>query len=212
MNAPSKSIITQSSEKISFFCEPKFSFISFLDENNTPFFLDENNQICQYENDRDKSFEYPYLLKINFDEFKKIKNKYNLVPGCKRFWRRFSQCKRIYIVDKFFEIDNYLRLLNELKIISQCIDYHRITIKIITQNVAALQNISIDGINVEIYFARQDSIDKYLKYIHDRFVWLDGEIWHFGAAAGGMSPRYKAVSGGWDDIDNSFEKLCKNFF
>lgn len=212
MNAPSQNIITQSSGKISVVCKPKFSFVSFLDKNTNPFSIDAGKPICHYENDRDNSFEYPYQLKKNYEEFGKIKKELNLSPGCKRFWRRFSQCEKVYVVDKFFGKDNYSRLLSELKIISQCIDYHRPTIKIITEKVADLKTIPTNGINAEINFALQDNINKYLKYIHDRFVWIDGEIWHFGAAAGGMHPGYQVVSGGWDDIDKNFEKLCENFF
>lgn len=35
--------------------------------------------------------------------------------------------------------------------------------------------------------------------IHDRFVLLDDEIWHFGGAVGGVNLHLTAYSRGWID-------------
>jgi hypothetical protein len=35
------------------------------------------------------------------------------------------------------------------------------------------------------------------KFIHDRFVMLDDELWHFGGTIGGFQPNLTAYSRGW---------------
>lgn len=43
--------------------------------------------------------------------------------------------------------------------------------------------------------------------VHDRFAIMDGEIWHCGAAVGGMHGSLSAVSRGWEDIENRMAKF-----
>ena len=80
--------------------------------------------------------------------------------------------------------------------------------KIIAKNINTLRSFETRH---SIYFAREDYLES-LEYIHDRFAWIDGEIWHFGAAVGGMHAGYHAVSSGWKDKLKCFEKFCESFF
>jgi len=46
-------------------------------------------------------------------------------------------------------------------------------------------------------------------YPHDRFALLDGELWHFGATAGGIHGNVNAFSYGWRDEDVKFSAFFK---
>ena len=48
--------------------------------------------------------------------------------------------------------------------------------------------------------------DESLFNIHDRFAWMDGEIWHFGSTVGGIKPHVTAYSRGWFDHDCRFKE------
>lgn len=43
--------------------------------------------------------------------------------------------------------------------------------------------------------------------LHDRFVLLGGNFWHFGASAGGMHTGLNAYSGPWPDTNSCLARL-----
>ncbi len=44
-------------------------------------------------------------------------------------------------------------------------------------------------------------------FLHDRFVVLDNEMWHFGSTVGGLHNSLTAYSRGWSAIDHKFKDL-----
>ena len=46
--------------------------------------------------------------------------------------------------------------------------------------------------------------------LHDRFVLIDDEIWHFGWTVGGIEPLLTAYSGGWKDHDGTFKRYLND--
>lgn len=51
--------------------------------------------------------------------------------------------------------------------------------------------------------------DESLFNVHDRFAWMDGEIWHFGSTVGGIKPHVTAYSRGWYDHGDKFLKYIE---
>lgn len=207
MYYPKQNINIEINEKYTVSALPELSFTSFLDNNGNSFLYRGRREIGCYENDRECSFDHKYKIKKNYDEFKKISDFVGVRPGCKKFWIRFRYAQKVYILDKFFDEENYFRLLCEIDSLSEHSKTAPVT-KIIAKNINTLRSFETRH---SIYFAREDYLES-LEYIHDRFAWIDGEIWHFGAAVGGMHAGYHAVSSGWEDKLKCFEKFCESFF
>lgn len=131
------------------------------------------------------------------------------------FWNCLLSGRISYIVDKKYS-ERELSLLSALlksrktraearRIVIFCGNMRQCSD---LRNVKDSQTVHAD---IEIYSMEASHLEK---SIHDRFVIIDGEIWHFGCTAGGIYPALTAYSRGWFDRDEKFrtyiEMMIKN--
>ena len=127
--------------------------------------------------------------------------RYNSWP----FWNALFKSCNVYIVDKFFSMKEF-QCVQYVVTKKQGFDLKKLTI-ICSNDCVKLREAkrSINGKNkIEIHVYSMPPAKHY--DIHDRFAWMDGEIWHFGSTVGGIKPHVTAYSRGWYDYDCRFRK------
>lgn len=125
------------------------------------------------------------------------------------FWRCFFTSQEAYIVDRFFSIDEYESLFDlmceqvtsSLNMISILCLNHFNEIKSRNRN----RNGKKEDIQVIVNVFNMENVEGTFFEIHDRFVLLDDEIWHFGGTVGGVNLHLTAYSRGWIDRDRRFK-------
>ncbi len=131
-------------------------------------------------------------------------------PGSQEFWDAFSQSESVVFADKFFSPSNYRRMIIELErknSSKQGSDEMNIFIFCL-KTISDLEKChkEFKKKKQSIYERFSIKIGKLIDagsiHIHDRFAIMDGEIWHCGAAVGGMHGSLNALSRGWLDKDN----------
>lgn len=135
--------------------------------------------------------------------------------GIREFWEAFYKSTDILFADSYFAPIHYCRMMLELeKGIKKlnCIKNKIITI-FAENDINSLRACANEYKNkhpqiyancsITIRYLPCDKLD-----VHDRFAIMDGEIWHCGAAVGGMHGSLNAVTRGWEDKNNSL----RNFF
>lgn len=134
--------------------------------------------------------------------------------GIREFWEAFSQSSDILFADPYFAPIHYRRMIKELEKISNTRgDKPEMTIIIYGRNNMSILNkvaSELKRSKAKIYSDVSISIGELppKDIVHDRFAIMDGEIWHCGAAIGGMHGALNAVSRGWFDEKGRL----KNFF
>ncbi len=144
----------------------------------------------------------------------------NYIPGCpygyslgiREFWEAFSQSSDVVLVDSHFSRENYHRLIHELDKLLSARDARSIHIAIFGRNTfrqVREYDKEIQRVKPQIHQMFSIEIHKLSDKtpIHDRFAIMDGEIWHCGAAVGGMHGALSAVSRGWPDKDGALKKF-----
>ena len=145
----------------------------------------------------------------NYDIFKKneLKNKFSL--GSSEFWKCFAESKDILLADMHFNARGYERIFKELKKLSKAVDVKEKNIRIYCGADKYNELIAIDlkkkKEHERIYRRFVVTVKCFPAYhrVHDRFAIMDQEIWHFGAAVGGMHGSLSAFSRGWKDEENT---------
>lgn len=143
--------------------------------------------------------------------FNKIKNEQGISMGSRLFWESFRLSKDILLVDRFFCTESYQRMLIELRDIFHARDGNKKNILIFCEKdyneISKLRNnpqkedmklfsiFSVEIKRLEMHYTS-----------HDRFAIMDHEIWHCGAAVGGMHGELSALSRGWRDENDCLRK------
>lgn len=175
--------------------KPEFLWPCF-DDSAEPF---ENDKVC---------FGGKEMVRKNKRCFTLIAEKQNYAPGSSRFWRRFAESNDIVLVDMFFTIEQYMRIYHELRKLNKTLDKKP---KIIHMYCGPDKEKEILEVHnrkqkehVSMYNFYQVNVCCFYEYynVHDRFAIMDQEIWHFGAAIGGMHGKLAAFSHGWKDEGN----------
>lgn len=137
--------------------------------------------------------------------------------GIKEFWDTFTQSADILFADAYFAPIHYRRLMLELNKLSngrggilqkRIHIYGRNNIQLLRECASkSRKNYPKVYMNCSIEIGELPSkgID-----IHDRFAIMDGEIWHCGAAVGGMHGSLSAVTRGWQDTENRMKTFFIN--
>ena len=150
----------------------------------------------------------------HFPEIEVIMARYGVddVRIVKEFEKAISTAQRVWIIDKhLFSEDgkNPSHSRRIKKVVNWFLTNHIQTIRILTghhddqaeieKEFKELEDFVTDDrakvdapLKVEISFALKD-----FDYIHDRFVIIDEELWHFGATVGGFHRDVNAASRGW---------------
>lgn len=100
-----------------------------------------------------------------------------------------EECVTVLIVEKEYKkIRNYVN--NQISINNNMYKYNKI--KVFHMNTSNNANF----------------------YCHDRFVWLNGNIWHFGSTVGGLYNSFKltACSGPWKDNNLKMYRTLSSLF
>lgn len=134
--------------------------------------------------------------------------------GIKEFWDEFYRTEDVLFADPYFAPIHYRRMIRELNKTIKRIDdvndkqihiYGRNNINLLRDCAEAFKKKypEVYGtVTIKIGELPNSGID-----VHDRFAIMDGEIWHCGAAVGGMHGSLSAVSRGWADKDNLMRKF-----
>ncbi len=146
---------------------------------------------------------------VCFKEAAEIKensnDEYGISLGIRQFWETFCQSTTVLFADAHFNCRQYHRMIFELeRMLSSKNTEHRMEISIYCRsNLKKLMEYDTKLRKIKsCIYANCDIricalMDK--EIIHDRFAIMDGEIWHCGAAIGGMHKALNAVSRGWRD-------------
>lgn len=103
----------------------------------------------------------------------------------------------------------YERLYRELRALKKTLDVEPKRIRIYCNHDAEKEIKEIhekkEKQHISLYrkFKVTIKVFKDSYWIHDRFAIMDQEIWHFGAAVGGMHGSLSALSRGWKDEGNA---------
>lgn len=185
------------SEQQKVHCKPQLLWPCFSMHNNK--FLEKDRHYFPGENQ----------VKGNRILFNLLCKQEGYAPGSSEFWEAFKSSRDIVLVDMFFEEKHYNRVLYELEQIHNTLDYSPKYIRIYydSQYNKDLQKIHSDKQKNNSTLFKKFTVEIYSFHdwdlIHDRFAVMDQEIWHFGAAVGGMSKKLSALSRGWFDKDNA---------
>lgn len=174
------------------------------------------SSVHDYENDYENhcqffapSFEILKAGVENYREFEKI------TPGDVVFWNELlcAPDEVIYFVDLYFDEKN----LNRLSWICDCFskqsgrkNTHIIVLTCCGDEYKRLSAEYNEGREQIKYWANVDMAVYEIKdrdLLHDRFVLLGGNFWHFGASAGGMHAGLNAYSGPWPDTNSCLARL-----
>ena len=138
-------------------------------------------------------------------------------PGDIYFWTKLKNAAdgTIYFVDLFFDYKNLNRIIWICESFSRQMARRATKVVIIIGSKAEARRLK------EVYEFKRESFKGWKNVslsicsiqdndiLHDRFVLFDGNIWHFGASAGGMHPGLTAYSGPWEDSNKSLETLLE---
>lgn len=157
-----------------------------------------------------------YWIYEEASTYKDKNNPHGISLSIREFWDAFRKSVDILFADPYFAPIHYYRMITELKNLSASIGSGANKIIRIygKNNIPALKSCETavkksapqvyNTCSIEIgILPSSKSID-----VHDRFAIMDGEIWHCGAAVGGMHEAVSAVSRGWPDTNDQM----KNFF
>lgn len=163
-----------------------------------------------YEDDEDVFCRNNDAVKRQKSDFYKIQREQRLSPGSRAFWNCFRMCKDIVLVDKFFDDNAYRRMLLELNAAYNSRDRFRKNIQIFLEKYKDVQKIHKESEkknpDVLNYFTISIKALEMFNATHDRFAIMDQEIWHCGAAVGGMYGGLSALSHGWKDENDCLRK------
>lgn len=152
-------------------------------------------------------------LKNNIQNFANVRDSKGYALGSREFWDSFAESSDIVFIDKHFNVYHYERLYVELRKLSRAVDVKPKNIRIYCveelEKLKQIQNDKQEKHN-RLYRIFKVTIKNFtdLYYVHDRFAIMDQEIWHCGAAVGGMSGKLSAISRGWEDKNN----ILRDFF
>lgn len=160
-------------------------------------------------------FEYAKGVTV-FASFRKDAELY-MSPGDAEFWTyvKRTQAEEMVVLDVNFDAYNLARLLD---VLGERQTGTRLTVTVFTAGGDSATTIkanqdglktmidALENIGVEVYELSGENA----KYIHDRFALVDGCVWHFGAAAGGMHDKLHAYSGPWEDKGSAFKNLTND--
>ena len=150
-------------------------------------------------------------MKNQKNAFSKIQREEKYSPGSNTFWNCFRVSTDILFVDNFFDENAYRRMLRELKEVFKARDKFKKSIQIYCSDkyteVCNLHSESVKG-NGEMFAFFSVKINRLEMWnsTHDRFAIMDQEIWHCGAAVGGMHGSLSALSRGWKDENDCLKK------
>ncbi len=145
----------------------------------------------------------------NYDIFKKNESRNMFSLGSSEFWKCFAESKDILLADMYFNASQYERMFKELKKLSKAIDVKEKNIRIYCGDKTLDELVEKDtkkkNEHERIYRKFVVTVKCFSAYyrVHDRFAIMDQEIWHFGAAVGGMHGSLSAYSRGWKDEGNA---------
>lgn len=126
------------------------------------------------------------------------------------FLDELIRCETVYIVDKFFDVEEFDRIMLALKNAEGC-PLRRLFI-ICDSNYDAIRKRIAENekngmiVSVEISVSSMKNAGKRYFDIHDRFALLDDEIWHFGWTVCGVGHTLNAYSRGWTDRNGKFKE------
>lgn len=157
-----------------------------------------------------------------FPEIDEIKNSYYCIRNWLKkrsgkkllrngdFWTRFFTSQEAYIVDRFFSVDEYERLID---LMCEKITFSLNAVSILclnhfeeVQSRNNTRNGKEEDIQVVVKIFNMKKSEGTMFEIHDRFVLLDDQIWHFGGTVGGVNLHLTAYSSGWKDCDGKFKE------
>lgn len=193
--------------------KPVLRFLSF----KTPF---DNSCVSQYDYEAvyetGSDFVAPPMavLRAGIGYFKTF---HSHSPGDIYFWAKLKNAAdgTIYFVDLFFDYKNLNRIIWICESFSRQMARRATKVVIIIGSKAESRRLK------EAYECNRESFKGWKNVslsicsiqdndiLHDRFVLFDGNIWHFGASAGGMHPGLTAYSGPWEDSNKSLETLLE---
>jgi len=138
-------------------------------------------------------------------------------PGDIYFWSKLKNAAdgTIYFVDLHFDHKNLNRIVWICEYFSRQMTRVETKIIIITGCKAEYKRLKEEYDSGREIFKEWKNVSLSICSIedggmlHDRFVLFDGNIWHFGASAGGMHAGLTAYSGPWEDSDKSLETLLE---
>ncbi|MBR3622878.1 MAG: hypothetical protein IKN43_05970 [Selenomonadaceae bacterium] len=164
-----------------------------------------------YEDDEDVFSGNNDTVKKQKNDFYKIQREQCISPGSRAFWNCFRMCKDIVLVDKFFDNNAYRRMLLELNSSYKSRDIIRKRIQIFcSDRFDDVRDIHEKSINenpdVLGYHTVIINLLEMRNATHDRFAIMDKEIWHCGAAVGGMHGYLSALSHGWKDENDCLKR------
>lgn len=151
-------------------------------------------------------------MKEQSKSFDKIQKQQKFSPGSDTFWKCFRLSKDILFVDKFFNEYGYRRMIWELKNCFKARDKSSKFIQIycLEENYIKLQRLhnesKIENEKLLNFFSVTIKQIEMQNSTHDRFAIMDKEIWHCGAAIGGMHGALSALSRGWKDENDCLKK------
>lgn len=125
------------------------------------------------------------------------------------FLKEVIQCDTVYIVDKYFDVEEFDRIMHVLQNANGC-PLRQLYI-ICDSNYDAIRRRIAENetngfiVNVEITVSSMKNAGKRYFEIHDRFALLDEEIWHFGWTVCGVGHTLNAYSRGWNDRNGKFK-------
>lgn len=143
--------------------------------------------------------------------FSDIQRKEKYSPGSNTFWNCFRVSSDILFVDNFFDENAYRRMLRELKEVFKARDKFKKSIQIYCLDkyieVCNLHSKSVkDNVEMFTFFSVKINRLEMRNSTHDRFAIMNQEIWHCGAAVGGMHGSLSALSRGWKDENDYLKK------
>ena len=192
---------------------PVLRFVSF----KTPF---DNSRISEYDYESvyeiGSGFVAPPIaeLKAGVGHFETFSSH---SPGDIYFWSHLKNAAdgTIYLVDLYFDYRNLNRIVWICEYFSRQLTRVATKVIIVIGGKAESKRLKAEyysgleifkewkNVSLSICSIEDDDI------LHDRFALFDGNIWHFGASAGGMHAGLNAYSGPWEDSGKSLETLLE---
>lgn len=156
----------------------------------------------------------------NYKEYRKSPMM-RMLPGDSWFWDliRTSGFGTIYFIDPHFEDKSFRRLYELAQELETAYPHIQRELMIVTSDGDDAEEIKRsfkDKLPVMRGWSYVTMVYNVLpgdvgELIHDRFVMLDGCIWHFGSSASAMHELLTAYSGPWVDQNGAFNALMSQF-
>lgn len=128
------------------------------------------------------------------------------------FWDTLKNCMQALIIDKFLDIYVLDRMYSEIDNRTECIE--NFSIKVLYCRKA--KNEELIGLIKDTAKQKKGNaefkcVPEYKWFVHDRFAFIDGILWHFGADIGGGHKDINAYSLGWanTNFDCLFDSLWR---